>query len=103
MISENAVLVRPQIDASDKQIFAKNGFITTSENIKFLTGQLNSRDKQKQIFQPKQLGKFFGVIFLCVLAGAFSKPVKPLKLKGYQVMTKEFAERSIHRKDPEAA
>jgi hypothetical protein len=52
------ILIKPTIDASDKEIFKRNGYSTASKNI---VDFLESGNREKfiaNVFKPKYLGDF---------------------------------------------
>ena len=57
VFNDNVVLMNPFTDASDKEIYLRNGFINAGKN---LVGFLkNEGNTQKQdVFKPKSLGEF---------------------------------------------
>lgn len=51
------VMINPEYDASDKQIFAKNNFRTNAENIDmFLERSRAKEGGMQEMFKPKLLG-----------------------------------------------
>lgn len=58
IFDDNVILIKPQFDASDKEIYAKNGYRTAAKN---LVNFLESGNRQKfaeNVFKPKYLGDF---------------------------------------------
>jgi len=53
----SVVMIKPDFDASDKQIFAKNNFRTNSENIEMFLEKKRSGGEDV-FFKPKYLGDF---------------------------------------------
>jgi hypothetical protein len=55
---DDVILMRPEVDASDKQIFSRNDFRTNADNlIKYLDDRGEGDDKY-EIFRPKNLGEY---------------------------------------------
>ena len=49
--------MRPEIDASDKQIFQRNKFRTNADNLLFYLSEAGASEKA-DIFRPKILGEY---------------------------------------------
>ena len=58
IFDDNVVLIKPTVDASDKEIYARNGYRTAAKNlVHFL--ESGSRAKfTDNVFKPKFLGDF---------------------------------------------
>ena len=58
VLSENVVLIKPQIDASDKEIHMRNQFGHTSKNLlAFIQQSYKRSDFDRQVFKPRRLGE----------------------------------------------
>lgn len=55
---DNVILIKPNIDASDKEIYAKNGYRTASKNLVNFLESENRGSYIEHIFKPKHLGDF---------------------------------------------
>ncbi|CDW88586.1 UNKNOWN [Stylonychia lemnae] len=58
VFDENVVLIKPQIDASDKEIYARNGYRTAAKNLVNFLESGNRGQFIENIFKPKYLGDF---------------------------------------------
>ncbi len=56
---DNVVLIKPIVDASDKEIHMRNRFGHTSQNLlAFIQQSYKRSDFDRGIFKPKNLGEF---------------------------------------------
>ena len=51
-------MIKPQFDASDKEIYAKNGYRTANKNIVSFLESGNRHQFAENIFKPKYLGDY---------------------------------------------
>ena len=56
VFSNAAVLLRPEVDASEKEVLARNNFVTDANKIKFMMATDKYLEFQK--FEPKESGKY---------------------------------------------
>jgi len=52
------ILIKPTVDASDKQIYATNGYRTAAKNMVSFMESDQRNHYIEQVFVPKQLGDF---------------------------------------------
>ena len=52
------VIIKPEVDASDQQIFAKNDFRTNAENMEMMLEQKKEGNSIAEIFRPVRFGDF---------------------------------------------
>ena len=58
LFDENVILIKPNIDASDKEIYARNGYRTASKNLVNFLESGNRGKFIEDVFKPKHLGDF---------------------------------------------
>ncbi len=58
LYDDNIILIKPNIDASDKEIYARNGYRTASKNLVNFLESGNRGKFIENIFKPKYLGDF---------------------------------------------